>query len=361
MSFQQEDECRLRPLLPGAQTLEVLTAGQTGSRPGEAEQGLAVGDASQMVAAAAQAVGCGGHIGTIMSPCRVHPDRSDSPESRLSPHAMLDRPDRIEHASHGRYRVERELGRGGMAVVYLAQDRMREIPVAIKVLFPEIAPLLGAERFHREIDFLRRLHHPHIVPVLDSNENEVPLYFTMPYVPGESLRARIERGPLPIPEALGIAFQVGVAIDFAHGENILHRDIKPENILLAAEGATVCDFGVARAIEEAGGERISSSGMLIGTPAYMSPEQARGGVLDGRCDIYALGCVMYEMLTGEPVFSGHTSQALLARQIAQEPRPLRMLRPDLPAPVEQAVLSALVKDPGGRPASAGALFQGLVT
>lgn len=273
---------------------------------------------------------------------------------------MTDHADRLAAASHGRYHVEHELGRGGMAVVYLAQDRTRGIPVAVKVLFPEIAVLLGGARFRREIDFLRRLHHPHIVSVLDSNESDELFYFTMPHVSGESLRARIDRGPLQIPEALWIAFQVGTAIDFAHSANVLHRDIKPENILLASAGAMVCDFGVARAIEEAGGERISSSGMLIGTPGYMSPEQARGGVLDGRCDIYALGCVMYEMLTGEPVFTGRTSQALLAKQLTQTPRPLRTLRPDLPVAVERVVSAALEKDPGGRPASAGALFQGLL-
>jgi eukaryotic-like serine/threonine-protein kinase len=267
--------------------------------------------------------------------------------------------ERLERATAGRYLVTRELGRGGMAMVFEATDLPSGHPVAIKLLLPEITLLVGAERFHQEITFLRRLTHPNIVPVLESHETGPLLYYTMPRIEGETLQRLIERvGPLPLEQTLGIARDVAAALDYAHAANVLHRDIKPENILLEPNRAVVCDFGVARAIERAGGGTFSSSGILIGTPEYMSPEQARGdSVLDARCDVYGLGCVIYEMLSGEPVFSGPTAQAILARQQSAEPRSLRVVRPDLPERVEEAVLAALAKQAAERPRSGSDLVR----
>jgi len=265
----------------------------------------------------------------------------------------------LERATAGRYGVTRELGRGGMATVYEATDLPTGEPVAIKLLLPEITLLVGAERFHQEIRFLRRLKHPNIVPVLESHETGPLLYYTMPRIGGETLQQLIDRsGPLPLERTLRIARDIATALDYAHGENILHRDIKPENILLDQERALVCDFGVARAIERASGGGLSSSGILIGTPEYMSPEQARGdSTLDARSDVYGLGCVIYEMLTGEPVFSGPTVQAVLARQQSDRPRSLRVVRPDVSERLEAVVMSALAKLALDRPASAGALVR----
>jgi eukaryotic-like serine/threonine-protein kinase len=252
----------------------------------------------------------------------------------------------------GRYRVERELGRGGMATVFLAERADRE-PVAIKVLHPQFAAALGPERFHREIEILTRLQHPRIVPVLDSDEAGALLYLVMPYVPGESLRSRLEReGRLPMPAVLSIVGDIAAAVDYAHRQNVLHRDIKPENILLQGDRALVCDFGLARAIDRAALEPISSSGLVIGTPAYMSPEQAMGEEdLGPTCDVYALGCVVYEMLTGELPFSGATPQAIIARHLGERPRPIRTVRPEVTQEMELAVLGALGKEPAARPGS----------
>ena len=256
------------------------------------------------------------------------------------------------------YRIERELGRGGMATVYLAEDLARDRQVAIKVLRREITGILGSGRFGQEIRILQRLHHPAIVPVLDAYESSALHYYIMPYVNGDSLRELLAReGPLSLPRVLHIADRVASALDYAHSRNVLHRDIKPANILLEEDRVVVCDFGVARAVEVAAGDTFSSSGLIFGTPAYMSPEQAVGGEVDAGSDVYALGCVIYEMLAGEPVFTGATSQAIVARVVSEEPRALRVVRPDVPRAVEAGLRRALAKQPERRPASAGELVH----
>jgi len=265
----------------------------------------------------------------------------------------------LAQALAGRYRLDREIGRGGMATVYHAEDLRGGDRVAVKVLRPEWAASIWGTRFHREIELLRRLRHNRIVPVLDSGEAGTVVYLVMPFVSGESLRARLEReGQLSIPAVLSITGDVADAIDYAHGENVIHRDIKPENILLDGERALVCDFGLARAIDRAALEPISSSGLVLGTPAYMSPEQATATEPVGPAsDIYALGCVVYEMLTGELPFSGPTPQAVIARHIAARPRSMRTVRPDLPRHVESAVFTTLAEAPEDRPPSGAALLR----
>jgi serine/threonine protein kinase len=268
----------------------------------------------------------------------------------------------IRDALDGRYQIRHEIGHGAMATVFLGEARETGNRVAVKVLHPELGAAVGPERFHREIEILTRLRHPRIVPVLDSDEAAGLLFLVMPHVAGENLRSRLERdGQLPTPVVLTVAGDVAAAIDYAHGQNVIHRDIKPENILLAGERALVCDFGLARAIDRAAVETVSSSGLVLGTPAYMSPEQAMGHEnLGPACDVYALGCVVYEMLTGELPFTGPTPQALITRQLTEPPRPMRTVRPDLAAPIEEAVLAALAKDPSRRPRS-GADFLSRMT
>ena len=266
-----------------------------------------------------------------------------------------------QEALGNRYRLLRELGTGGMATVYLAEDTERGERVAVKVLRRELTAILGTTRFHREIEILSRLQHPNIVPVLDSRQAGTRLYYVMPFVPGDSVRARLERqGPFPVEDVIRIAKDIGEAIDYAHEHGVLHRDIKPENVLFDGPRALVCDFGVARAIEAAGGEFSSSSGLVVGTPTYMSPEQATGDEVDQRSDVYSLACVIYEMLAGEPPFAGPTAQAVLARKLSEPPRDLHTVRQDVSAAMERAVLLALEKDPAHRPASAGALV-GMLT
>jgi serine/threonine-protein kinase len=222
--------------------------------------------------------------------------------------------------------------------------------------------IFGTGRFGREIQLLQRLRHPAIVPVLDAHESPTLHYYVMPYVPGESLRDLLDReGPLPLGRVLSIAGAIAGALDYAHSEGVLHRDIKPGNILLAGERVVVCDFGFARVVEVAAGETISSSGLVLGTPAYMSPEQSMGGEIDGRTDIYSLGCVIYEMLAGEPAFVGATSQAVVARVVSEEARALSSVRRDLPGRFEAELRRAMAKDPEHRPRSAGALMLALGT
>src|SRR3954447_20495152 len=265
--------------------------------------------------------------------------------------------DRLTGTLSERYRIERELGSGGMAVVYLAQDLRDGGPVAIKVLRRDITGIFGSGRFGREIRILQRLRHPAIVPVLDAHESPTLHYYVMPYFPGESLRDLLAReGPLPLGTVLYIAQAVARALDYAHSQGVLHRDIKPENVLLAGERVVVCDFGFARVVEIAAGDAISSSGLVLGTPAYMSPEQAMGGDIDERTDVYALGCVIYEMLAGEPAFAGATSQAVVARVVSEEPRALRSVRPEVTPRMERALRAALAKQPEGRPDSGAALM-----
>ncbi|MBA3319200.1 MAG: protein kinase [Gemmatimonadales bacterium] len=258
-----------------------------------------------------------------------------------------------------RYAIERELGRGAVATVYLARDRKHDRAVALKILRPEIASGSDAKRFAREIGFLARLHHPHILPLYDSGTLVLPdgrlgPFYVMPYVRGESLRPRLQREvQLPVAEAVHLAREVADALGHAHQEGIVHRDIRPENILLESGHALVADFGIARALETAGGERLSASGIVLGVPAYVSPEQAAGnGEIDSRSDIYSLGCVLYEMLTGTPPFTGATRGAVLARVMAEAVPPLRTVRPDVPIQVERAVMTALAKQPKQRFADA---------
>jgi eukaryotic-like serine/threonine-protein kinase len=248
------------------------------------------------------------------------------------------------------YRLERELGRGGMATVYLAHDLKHDRKVALKVLHPELAATLGPERFQREIQLAARLQHPHILPVHDSGETAGRLWYTMPYVEGESLRQRVAReGLLPLDQAVRIATQVLSALGYAHAHGVIHRDIKPENILLEGDEAVVADFGVARAITAAGQDRLTETGLALGTPAYMSPEQAVGTrELDGRSDLYAVGCVLYEMLAGQPPFLGATAQQLLARHAMDPVPPLRTVRSTVPEGVERSVMRALAKVPADR-------------
>src|SRR6266852_6730603 len=267
----------------------------------------------------------------------------------------------LRDALADRYAVERELGRGGMATVFLAEDLKHRRPVAIKVLHPELAAAVGADRFLREIEIAARLQHPHIVALHDSGETNGLLYFVMPYVAGESLRARLEReSQLPIPDAIRITGDVAQALGYAHGLGVVHRDIKPENILLEDGHALVADFGIARAISAAGSERLTETGIALGTPAYMSPEQAtEDGEVDGRSDVYALGCVVYEMLAGGPPFTGPTAQAILARHAVDPVAPIRTVRDTVSAGVERAVLKALAKVPADRYARAAEFAQAL--
>jgi DNA-binding SARP family transcriptional activator len=265
-----------------------------------------------------------------------------------------------------RYLVERELGRGSAAIVYLAQDRRYERSVALKVLRPEIATATDARRFRREIGILARLYHPHILQLYDSGvmppgAGPPGLFYVMPYVRGESLRQRLQREiQLPIIEAVGIARDVAEALAYAHGQGVVHRDVRPENILLESGHALVADFGIAGVLESAGGERLSASGIILGVPDYTSPEQARGSrALDGRSDIYSLGCVLYEMLGGEPPFSGATRAAVLARHLADSVPPLRSIRPDVPPAIERVVLRSLAKQPEERYPTAGELAAAL--
>jgi eukaryotic-like serine/threonine-protein kinase len=262
-----------------------------------------------------------------------------------------------------RYRLERELGRGGMATVYLAHDLRHDRPVALKVLHPELAATIGPERFLLEIKIAARLQHPHILPVHDSGDAAGRLWYTMPYVVGESLRQRLVReGQLPLDHAMRIADQTLSALGYSHAHGVIHRDIKPENILLQGDEAVVADFGVARAITAAGQDRLTETGLALGTPAYMSPEQATATrELDGRSDLYALGCVIYEMLAGQPPFVGTTAQQLLARHALDPAPPLRTVRGTVPASVEQSVMRALAKVPADRFPTAAEFAKALAT
>ena len=253
----------------------------------------------------------------------------------------------------GRYVIDREIGRGGMATVFVAEDLRQRRRVAVKILRPDVALALGSQRFLSEIEIASRLTHPHILPVHDSGEDAGVLYYVMPYVEGESLREKLNRvGRLPVEEALAITREIADALAYAHDLDVVHRDIKPGNVLLLAGHAVVADFGVARAISAAADERVTSAGFIVGTPVYMSPEQAAGDTLDGRTDVYALGCVAYEMLTGTPPFLGETPREVFARHRSMRPRPLRDLRPEMPAPAAEAIERALGKLPEDRFAGA---------
>ena len=281
--------------------------------------------------------------------------------------------ERLSAALADRYRIEREIGQGGMATVYLATDLKHDRPVALKVLSLHLDPVVGAERFAREVRLTARLQHPHILAVLDSGS--VPLthdprpttssrhaellFYVMPYVPGGSLRARLEREPqLPVRDAIRIAREMALAIQHAHAEGVIHRDIKPENILFTADGTTlVADFGIARALDTSA-RPLTRTGVSVGTPAYMSPEQAAGDeTVDARSDVYALGVVLYEMLAGEPPFTGATAQAIMLKRLSLDPPSVRVVRPQLPRTLDAGIQHALAPAPADRLPSAAAFLE----
>ncbi len=284
---------------------------------------------------------------------------------------MQDRQERLQASLGAAYRLERELGHGGMATVYVARDLRHDRAVALKVLRSELAASLGVERFQREIRLASGLQHPNILTVLDSGGGDGLLWYTMPLVEGESLRARLRRQhQLPVEEAVRLTCEVSDALDCAHRHGILHRDIKPENILLSGpsphehsttrDHALVADFGVARSIEGAAGDTLTDTGLILGTPAYMSPEQASGErELDPRTDVYALGCVLYEMLAGEPPFTGPTAQAIVAKRLTSAVPAVRLLRDTVPAGVEAVLMKALARVPADRFASAAEFADAL--
>ncbi len=257
---------------------------------------------------------------------------------------------RLQTALADRYRLERELGAGGMATVYLAHDLRHGRPVAVKVLRPELAAIIGADRFLKEIETTANLQHPHILPLFDSGAADSFLFYVMPYVKGESLRDRLTRDKqLPVDDAVRLTIEVASALDYAHRHGVIHRDIKPENILLHDGRALVADFGIALAVTSAGGQRLTETGMSLGTPHYMSPEQAMGDrEITPKSDVYALGCVLYEMLLGEPPFTGPTAQAIIVRVLMEEPRSPTLQRKTIPLHVERALLTALAKLPADR-------------
>ena len=275
---------------------------------------------------------------------------------------MSDLPEKLRDALGGTYTIEREIGAGGMATVYLARDVRHDRDVALKVLHPDLANALGPERFQREIKLATRLQHPHILTVLDSGETDGQLWFTMPYVDGESLRDRLTREKqLPVTDALRIAREAAQALQYAHHHGVIHRDIKPENLLLTEDGNTlVADFGIARTLGAGSNPRLTGTGVALGTPAYMSPEQASGErELSARTDIYSLGAVLYEMLAGESPFTGPTAQAIIAKRFAGTVPSVRQSRPSIPESVDQAVTQALALVPADRFQSAADFARAL--
>ena len=274
---------------------------------------------------------------------------------------MTDTLARLTTALADRYRIERELGQGGMATVYLAEDLKHQRRVAVKVLKPELGAVLGAERFINEIRTTANLQHPNLLPLFDSGEADGLLFYVMPYVEGETLRARLEsERQLPVDETLRLISLLAGALDFAHARGVVHRDLKPENILLQAGQPIIADFGIALAVAQAGGQRVTETGLSLGTPHYMSPEQAAGThTVDARSDQYALGAIAYEMLSGEPPHTGPTTAALIARLMTERPRDIRSTRPAVPAGVDAAIQRALEKSPADRFSSCGAFAGAL--
>src|SRR5881398_2853623 len=274
---------------------------------------------------------------------------------------MSDALERLGAALAEHYTIQRQVGAGGMATVYLARDLKHDRAVALKVLRPELAALLGVERFLSEIRVTAHLQHPHILPLFDSGQAGGLIYYVMPHVEGESLRHRLEREKhLPIEEAVALASGVASALDYAHRHGVIHRDIKPENILFQDGQAVVADFGIALALSAAAGSRLTETGLSLGTPQYMSPEQATGDrLIDSRSDIYSLASVLYEMLAGEPPHTGPTVQSVIAKVLTDRPRPLRALRDAVPPPLEAAVQKALAKVPADRFGSAAQFAEAL--
>src|SRR5881296_2880263 len=267
---------------------------------------------------------------------------------------------RLQSALGDAYRIEKELGGGGMSRVFLAQERELERQVVVKVLPPEMAAGLNAERFRREIQLAASLQHPHIVPLLAAGHADDLVYYTMPLIEGESLRAKLAReGELPIPESVRLLLDVVDALSYAHAHGVVHRDIKPDNVLLSNHHAVVTDFGVAKALSQSTGRSsLTSAGVALGTPAYMAPEQAAADPhADHRCDIYAVGALAYEMLTGRPPFVRNSPQAVLAAQLSEAPVPVRMQRATVPPALAEAVMRCLEKRPADRWQSAEELLR----
>ncbi len=266
---------------------------------------------------------------------------------------MPDILERLRPPLADRYLIERELGQGGMATVYLARDIKHDREVAIKVLNPELSASIGGERFEREIKLAAKLQHPHILGMYDSGQADGLLYYVMPFVKGESLRDRLDReGQLPIEDAVQLILEVADALGHAHSQGIVHRDIKPENVLLSNGHALVADFGIARAAQEAGAQKLTQTGMAVGTPVYMSPEQAVGDPVGPTSDLYSLGCVLYELLAGEPPFTAKNAQALMARHAMEAVPSIRIVRNTVPEEVEDAIFAAMAKVPADRPKDA---------
>ena len=264
----------------------------------------------------------------------------------------------------GRYRIVEEIGRGGTSIVFRAEDLRHHRHVAVKVLHPEVTAELGRERFLREIDFVASLAHPHILPLYESGEMDGLLFYVSPLLEGETLRDRLARDRnrmLPVEEALRIGGEILDALAYAHAHGVLHRDIKPANILMADHHAYISDFGVARALEEGGGKRLTATGIVVGTPSYMSPEQASGKPLDHRSDLYAAACVIYETLCGEPPFASRTAQVAMARRLTEEPRSLRTTRPSVPEEVDLVLRRSLSRLPADRFASASEFKRELLS
>src|SRR4051812_37372768 len=273
----------------------------------------------------------------------------------------MDESTRLTEALAERYEIRREIGRGGMATVYLARDLRHDRLVALKLLDPELRAVLGVERFLSEIRVTANLQHPNLLPLFDSGDADGLLYYVMPYVEGESLRALLSRErQLPVKEALRIAVAVGRALDYAHSHGVVHRDLKPENILMQHGQPVIADFGIALAVSKAGGSRVTQTGLSLGTPQYMSPEQATGDrTIDARSDIYSLGAVTYEMLTGEPPHTGTNAQAIIAKLMTEEARSVSVLRRLVPEHVDAAVACALEKLPADRFATAAQFADAL--
>ncbi|HEX7025582.1 MAG TPA: protein kinase [Gemmatimonadales bacterium] len=271
---------------------------------------------------------------------------------------MADILEQLTNSLSDRYAIERELGRGGMATVYLARDIRHDREVAIKVLHPELSASIGAERFEREIKLAAKLQHPNILGLYDSGVADKLLYYVMPFIKGESLRDRLDReGQLPIDDAVQITLEVAEALGHAHAAGIVHRDIKPENVLISGGHALVADFGIARAASEGGGQKLTQTGMAVGTPVYMSPEQAVGDPVGPTSDLYSLGCMLYEMLAGEPPFTAKNAQALMARHSMEAVPSVRIVRNTVPEEVEDAIFAAMAKVPADRPQTAAQFME----
>ncbi len=270
-------------------------------------------------------------------------------------------PERLAAALSGSYRIEREVGVGGMATVYLAHDLKHDRQVALKILRPELSAAMGTDRFPREIHIIAQMQHPHILPLYDSGAVEGFLYYVMPFVDGESLHARLTRGgTLPVNETVRLLHEITDALSYAHARGIVHRDIKPDNVMLSGRHAMVMDFGVAKAVSASAGDKLTTVGIAVGTPQYMAPEQATAETnIDHRADLYALAVMAYEMLTGHPVFEATTAQQILSAHVLEQPKDVRVWRPEVPAILAEALLKCLAKNPADRWQSADELLAQL--